>query len=123
MLSTLAALALLAGAAQASAAGPRITLVEGVFQARPAAAAATLDVFVEGVADAPPRLGQRIRDGELLSLKPRYPLQPGLRYRAVFRDSPSAAPVSQSFAIPKPDLPPTTLQHVYPTAELLPENL
>ena len=53
MLRSVAALALLAGAASAAAAGPRITLEGGVVRVQPAAAASTLEVFVEGPAGLP----------------------------------------------------------------------
>jgi hypothetical protein len=125
MLSTVAALALLAGAAQAAAgAGPRITLAEGVFQVRPAAASGTLEVFVDGPPAPPPLLGRQSRDGDTLSFEPRFPLQPGLRYRAVYRAAGSAAPLVLSFAIPRAtQAAASVLEHVYPSAELLPENL
>jgi hypothetical protein len=125
MLSTVAALALLAGAAQAAAgAGPRITLVEGVFRVQPAAAPSTLEVFVDGPSAPPPLLGQQSRDGDTLSFKPRFPLQPGLRYRAVYRGPGRAAALLESFAIPpRPHAAATTLQHVFPSADVLPENL
>jgi hypothetical protein len=124
MVSTVAALALVAGAAQAAAAGPRITLTDGVFQVRPAAAAATFEVVVDGPASPPPLLGALSRDGDTLSFKPRFPLEPGLRYRAVYRESARAAPLVESFAIPRAPLrAATTLESISPSADVLPENL
>jgi len=124
MLRPAAALALLACAAHAAAAGPRITLESGVFQVRPAAASATIEVFVDGPSDPPPLLGQSGRDGDLLSFTPRYPLQPGLRYRVVYRQSARATPVVASFATPRAaPAASTRVEGISPSADALPENL
>jgi hypothetical protein len=124
MLRPAAALALAACAAHAAGAGPRITLESGVFRVRPAAATATLEVFVDGPSDPPPLLGERRKDGDALSFSPRFPLQPGLRYRAVYRDAGRAAPLVESFAIPRAPLAaPTRLEGFSPSADVLPENL
>jgi hypothetical protein len=56
----------------------------------------------------------------VLQFEPRFPLQPGVRYRAVLGGS---APVALSFAIPQaaPGPAPRVAQ-VYPTGDRLPEN-
>jgi hypothetical protein len=66
----------------------------------------------------------------VLTFKPRFPLQRGVRYRAVVRprDIPRAAneeyaAVEDTFLLPKPKAAPTVVEHVYPTGDKLPENL
>jgi len=64
---------------------------------------------------------RRIEDGALIFV-PSYPLQPGVRYRAVAR-VPGGPDVTAVFEIPRPDMTPTTVvSNVYPTASVLPEN-
>lgn len=71
--------------------------------------------------ELPPLLGSyRIVNRELL-FTPRFPLQPGVRYRAHFEGEPV---IEQDFMLPKPQVTATTtVEHVYPTRDLLPENL
>jgi hypothetical protein len=80
-----------------------------------------------------PRAGQpavlgsyRVEKG-VLRFQPRFPLAPGLRYRAVF--DPAALPggkgdpVETVLALPKPaPKPAAVVRQVYPTADRLPEN-
>ncbi|MHC4994345.1 MAG: hypothetical protein ACYTGQ_04745 [Planctomycetota bacterium] len=57
-----------------------------------------------------------------LIFSPRYPLQPGLTYTAVFNHRQTK--ISQAFAIPKPPAgPPARVTAVYPSTDTLPENL
>jgi hypothetical protein len=92
-------------------------------------------VYVDGGAleggNRPAVLGSyRVEDG-LLRFTPRFPPAPGVRYRAVFEPSrlpqppdPKAAPVVVEIAVPKPPAPAATVvEHVYPSADRLPENL
>lgn len=59
----------------------------------------------------------------LLRFEPGFPLEPGLRYEAVFRLGESD-PIRSTFAVPRASIhPPTRLIQVYPTSEVLPENL
>jgi hypothetical protein len=68
-------------------------------------------------------LGIQERTGDALLFTSRFPLQPGMRYRVVYRAS-GAAPLTQLFALPPPAArPPTALEHVYPSADDVPENL
>lgn len=67
--------------------------------------------------------------GPTLRFEQRFPLVPGVRYLAVFDRSklPYHAPgdeglVTASFVIPKSATPPTVVEQVYPTRNLLPEN-
>jgi hypothetical protein len=82
--------------------------------------------------DRPAMLGSyHIRSTELV-FEPRFPLRPGLRYRAVFHPSrlPGTVAESKQQAViadlmlpPLPELPATTVRSVYPSARRLPENL
>ena len=71
----------------------------------------------------PPILGfHRIESGALV-FEPRFPLEPGMRYRAVLRLSGSAEPIVKVFQIPEaPPEPPTVVEHIYPSSNRLPEN-
>jgi hypothetical protein len=74
-------------------------------------------------AERPPVLGTCRLDGEVLRFTPRFPLSPGLSYAVRFSHA-GTAPVSATFSIPKPVLTPTVeVTHVYPSADVLPENL
>jgi len=82
-----------------------------------------------GQAKRLPLLGSYQVQGSVLRFEPRFPLEPGLRYRAVFH--PSKLPHSSSkdaavvahFDRPR-DKPaaPTVVEHVYPSADVLPGN-
>jgi hypothetical protein len=72
--------------------------------------------------DVPEMLGTLRVDKSVLVFTPRYPLQPGVRYRASLND-PNGPPIVRIFNIPKPDVVPTTIvENVYPSANVLPEN-
>jgi hypothetical protein len=60
----------------------------------------------------------------VLRFRPRFPLEPGVTYRAVLRP-PGAATVSADFALPKASagMPSTVVARVAPAADVLPENL
>lgn len=94
---------------------------------RPSATQASQDwskIFrvYSGSGDVPPLAGSyAIEDGALV-FHPRFPLVPGVRYRAVFQP-PSGKPIEASFEKPKQQLAPTTrVAHVYPSADVLPSN-
>ena len=88
----------------------------------------------------PAILGSYRVERDVLRFQPRFPLEPGLRYRAVFdpakllnvigtRDSSvsttfKAEPLTADYALPsEPPRPSTTtVTHVYPSASVLPEN-
>src|SRR5216683_1905790 len=78
----------------------------------------------------PPVLGTyRIENKELI-FEPRFPLSPGIHYRAVFEparlskfDRVETKSVVAKFTIPKVHSTPSTkVEHVYPSANVLPEN-
>lgn len=74
------------------------------------------------VPDVPPLLGSyRVEQGGLIFV-PQYPIQPGVSYRATLK-IPGKEPVVERFALPKPDMTPTTIvERVYPSTSVLPEN-
>ncbi|MCH9651373.1 MAG: hypothetical protein K0U98_24315 [Deltaproteobacteria bacterium] len=86
----------------------------------------------EGQNALPPVLGDLVADGDRLRFTPRYPFVPGQPYTARWRpvDAPGE-PISEppssillSFSLSPSDAEPTTaVAQVYPTAEVLPENL
>jgi len=88
-----------------------------------------------GPADAatlPPMAGTYAVQGSTLRFTPQFPLEPGVLYRAVFsparlpgsRRSAAAAPLSATYQLPARVVTPTTfVTQVYPSADVLPENL
>jgi hypothetical protein len=74
------------------------------------------------VPDVPPLLGSyQVEQGALVFV-PQYKVQAGVAYRATFK-APGRDPVVQRFALPKPDMTPTTIvERVYPSTSVLPEN-
>ncbi len=71
---------------------------------------------------APPMLGTMKVTGGEATFTPRFPLVPGVTYRAVWQPV-AGAPVSATFAIPKlPPLPAAFVETIYPTSDKLPEN-
>lgn len=93
---------------------------------------AVLSVFVEQPGTAPtPMLGQHRVTGGRVRFTPAFPLEPGLRYRAVFdagslpdAPSPATGKLTSSLQIPvPPERATTTVTQVYPSADVLPENL
>jgi hypothetical protein len=78
----------------------------------------------------PPMLGTYRLNGSTIEFKPRFPLQPGIRYRAILQPSQlpkshaGLTPVSSSLHLPERAIvPSTTVAEIYPTATELPENL
>jgi hypothetical protein len=131
-----------AGAIALSADGARVE-VSGLPEATLAALVQTpptaegwskiLSLHVDANADAaaPPVMGRHAVDGRILAFIPRFPLRPGLAYRAVLNTeglagaSPAVPALSEQIVtIPKPPpTAPTEVAAVYPTADELPENL
>jgi hypothetical protein len=84
--------------------------------------------------DAPPLLGTYRLNGDILRFEPRYPVEPGVRYRAEFDPKgllPPAGgaasgrpPMTAEFSIGRLSGPPTAMvTTVYPSRDVLPENL
>jgi hypothetical protein len=77
----------------------------------------------------PPILGSYRVDEKAVHFEPRFPLTPGIRYRAVFRPDripgggrDEQKPIVADIFIPKPAKEPTRVQQVYPSGEELSEN-
>jgi hypothetical protein len=76
----------------------------------------------------PAMLGSYRVEGQVLRFEPRFPLAPGVRYRAVF--DPSKLPgrpgkadlVAAEFTLPKPKTVPAVVEQIYPSRGKLPEN-
>ena len=81
----------------------------------------------EAPAAAPPLVGELARKDANLVFTPRYPFQPGLKYRARFDAVALGAadpPIVTEFMIPAPSQEPVTrVAAIYPSADQLPENL
>lgn len=119
-----AAALVLATTVAGAGAPPRAELRDGLVRVAPAAPGAVLEVFVADADDPPPLLGETRREGEALVFEPRYPLAPGMRFRAVYRPAPDAPPeVTLLESAAAPPRPPTRVEAIYPTADRLPENL
>jgi hypothetical protein len=89
-----------------------------------------LYVANSGKVDAPPMLGSYAVVGRIVRFKPRFPLERGVEYRAVFHWF--AAPgtpgneirLTQSFVVPAATAgPPTRVTAIFPSSAELPENL
>ena len=74
-------------------------------------------------------LGTYRVQGNVLRFAPQFPMEPGLGYRAEFRPAQlpgkvSATPISSTFRLPPRDVTPTTIiTAVYPSGDVVPENL
>jgi hypothetical protein len=90
--------------------------------------AALLEVVVEGAADAPALGGAVAVVEKSLRFTPRYPLEPGVTYRAMFHAEKlgqESDPQTVSATLPlaeRASTPTTVVEHIYPTADVLPEN-
>jgi sugar phosphate isomerase/epimerase len=87
---------------------------------------AALQVVVVG-GDGSSIPGAYAADGDALRFTPRFPLTPGVTYRATFDPARlpggNGQPVTADLVVPKPKREPTTVvAQVYPVAETLPEN-
>jgi hypothetical protein len=72
--------------------------------------------------EVPPLLGTYAVEGHSLVFHPRFPLVPGVRYRAIFQP-PNGKPLVATFLKPRVALAPTTrVTHVYPSTNVLPSN-
>ncbi|HYE88285.1 MAG TPA: hypothetical protein VEA16_18105, partial [Vicinamibacterales bacterium] len=72
--------------------------------------------------DQPAMLGQYTIEERRIRFTPMFPLDRGRQYHVVFMPS-GMQPVTATVSLPAPDTTPTTVvSHVYPTAEVLPEN-
>ncbi|MGH9722459.1 MAG: Ig-like domain-containing protein [Bryobacteraceae bacterium] len=112
------------------AAGAEIRLDQGLFRvtgwdganaSQPAAWEQVFQVFsgAEPAADQPRMLGDYRIEGGALVFEPRFPLQPGLRYRAVFHPTKAVAILDGPARVARE---PSEVRNVFPTTARLPEN-
>ena len=84
-------------------------------------------------ANLPPMLGTYVVGSDLIRFQPKFPLERGVTYQAIFRpanlpdnagNNPPATNLISKFHLPFPHNTPTTvITHVYPTSDVLPSNL
>jgi hypothetical protein len=107
-----------------------IQLQNGVFRVNgwkaparaPGAGWASVFAVYVGTGDVPAMVGAYSVEGEALVFRPQYPLAAGAKYRAVF-SAPGGKPVVATFdGPPKPTVATTRIEHVYPSADVLPSN-
>jgi hypothetical protein len=72
--------------------------------------------------DTPPVTGEYRTESQTLIFEPQFPPEPGLTYRAVLRIGDKSLTADYT-PPPRPASPATTVTHIYPTADKLPENL
>lgn len=90
---------------------------------RPADASSDLFIVSVDTPDVPPLLGRYSVANGVVKFAPQYPVQPGVRYRAV-APIPGAAPITAIVEIPKANVAATTVvSQIYPSPEVVPENL
>ncbi len=97
-------------------AAPSIQLVEGAFIVT-RGSGHNLAVYVDGLGDIPPLSGYYSSEGSRITFRPKYPLQPGLRYRAVCGET-------EAFFSIESDVPaePGHVERIYPSTDRIPEN-
>src|SRR5206468_4196249 len=79
-------------------------------------------VVYAGDGDVPPMLGSYAVESGALVFRPRFPLAPGVRSRAVFHP-PGRSATEAVFEARKVDMAPSTrVEQVYPSSGLLPDN-
>jgi hypothetical protein len=82
-----------------------------------------------GAADLPPMIGVYRIESKALRFEPKFPLEPGLGYRAVFRPDQmpggsKGPPLISAHQSPRRSAAPSTMvSQIYPSAGALPENL
>jgi hypothetical protein len=105
---------------------PAIRMENGNFLVSPApppsSAWDTVLSVYSGPGDLPPMLGTYSVEAGALIFHPRYPIAQGVTYRAVLHIG-SAPAIEKTFRAPAaPKQAPTAVSHVYPSADILPEN-
>ncbi len=109
------------------AAGQNIELDRGVFRATGIKSGTarppedTLRVYA-GDGDIQPMLGSYASEATGLVFRPRFPLVPGTRYRAIFTPE-SGTPIERFFELPRPEAAQAArVEYIYPSTNILPAN-
>jgi len=120
MVRSLAFAVVLALSTAAAAQSVSIQLDANIFKAV-GSAGGTLTVYA-GAGDVPPLVGTTAVENGAVVFRPKFPLSPGVRYRAVFV-APNGATTERMFdGPPRPSTPTARVEHVYPSADVLPSN-
>ena len=82
--------------------------------------AESLRVTVAGIKNDSSLLGTHSLVDGTLKFEPRFPFEPGVKYRAIFKNG--DAETSHEFTIPKPKTVAGTVAAIFPSADKLPEN-
>jgi len=113
----------------ASAQGISIQLDSGTFKVlgwKPTTATqnwSSVFVVYAGAGDVPPLAGSHAIENGVLVFHPRYPISPGVQYRAVFQPV-GGNKVTKTFDGPPRDTTPVArVSQVYPSMDILPSNL
>jgi hypothetical protein len=76
-----------------------------------------------GAGDLPPLEGSYAIEAGSLVFHPRFPIAPGVRYRAVFLPPGGGVPLEKTFDGPaRATVPAARVENVYPSADVLPSN-
>ena len=79
-------------------------------------------VVYAGAGDVPPLAGSHAVENGILVFRPRYPISPGVQYRAVFQPS-GGSKITKTFDGPPRDTTPVArVTQIYPSADVLPSN-
>lgn len=82
--------------------------------------AEALRVTVAGIKSDASLLGTHTLNDGTLKFEPRFPFEPGVTYRAIFKHGESET--THEFTIPKPKVEPGTVSMIFPSAGTVPEN-
>jgi hypothetical protein len=104
----------------AAAQSVSIQLDNGVFSVT-GASAGTLTIYA-GTGDVPPLAGTASTEHGAIVFRPKYPIAPGVRYRAVFQPRTGAAIEKTFDGPPRATASTAHVEHVYPSASVLPSN-
>jgi hypothetical protein len=114
----------------AAAQSVSIQFAEGVFKVvgwkapakPPAGGWSSIFSVYAGSGNIPALIGTYSVEGGALTFRPRFPVAPGMTYRAVFQ-APDGARIENTFHGPRVNMTPSTrIVQVYPTADVLPSN-
>jgi len=92
-------------------------------RAEPAKGWASVFAIYTGSGDVPPLSGSYAVEKGTLVFHPRFPFAPGVKYRAIFRQPGSAAPLEKIFdGAPRDTVPIARVVGIFPSADVLPSN-
>jgi hypothetical protein len=104
----------------AAAQSVSIQLDNGVFRVT-GASAGTLTIYA-GTGDVPPLAGTASTEHGAIVFRPKYPIAPGVRYRAVFQPRTGAAIEKTFDGPPRATASTAHVEHVSPSASVLPRH-